>query len=158
MIITLFSDLHFQFSSSQNNISWSVMNQIVLLIDYFSLVFILHDLVFQVLDRLDNKGTCIMQDRKKVIKTATSSHFVLVASTLLVSVHVIFFYIAGFICLCGFFVCFVFKLFFNSILIFCHFSQNNFNNAYFLRIYRLYKLQITCTVECRMAIKIRLNS
>ena len=68
------------------------MNQIVLLIDYFSLVFILHDLVFQVLDRLDNKGTCIMQDRKKVIKTATSSHFVLVASTLLVSVHVIFLY------------------------------------------------------------------
>lgn len=67
------------------------MNQIVLLIDYFSLVFILHDLEFQVLDRLDNKGTCIMQDRKKVIKTATSSHFVLVASTLLVSVHVIFF-------------------------------------------------------------------
>lgn len=89
------------------------MNQIVLLIDYFSLVFILHDLVFQVLDRLDNKGTCIMQDRKKVIKTATSSHFVLVASTLLVSVHVIFFYIAGFICLCGFFVClFCFQTFF----------------------------------------------
>lgn len=158
MIITLFSDLHFQFSSSQNNISWSVMNQIVLLIDYFSLVFILHDLVFQVSDRLDNKGTCIMQDRKKVIKTATSSHFVLVASTLFVSVHVIFLIsLALYVCVAFLLVLFSF-LFFNSILIFCHFSQNNLNNAYFLRIYRLYKLQITCTVECRMAIKIWLNS
>lgn len=118
------------------------MNQIVLLIDYFSLVFILHDLVFQVLDRLDNKGTCIMQDRKKVIKTATSSHFVLVASTLLMSVHVIFFLYRWLnICLCGFFVCFVFLLFFTGILIFCHFSQNNLNNAYFFN--NISALQIT---------------